>query len=504
MTFLRKCKSTAIAVFATLLVVSGLLAGCGKTERSLIETVPSNARTVMTINFDKILKNAGCRFNDGNITLSSDLMAIRNTLDNRTAEIADMIVATAPAIDITKIIAFVTSDNDAIVTFAITNRDLFNDVIMSTESEHSEHDGLTVYEFKNHVVVNNGSQGWIAKDIEDVTGALEEAVKKHFGIYSGIINYIDRPESSLSVAIKTPAIVSDKNNKTKTDENNWTCATTSLSDNLLGIEIAAMDADGRRAEFTPYISVLDTDFLRYIPNNTQAAMAIGQIKDIDRLYQIISPVLPRDLRKQVASILPYIKAVDGTSAIAVNPVAGAGYLTDISPETWDFTVMAHMPQSSIESLSSLIKMYASASGIKTTTDGQQSTISLNGMDINYGNFDGYFMASTRDISSENNNSFTQAFSGKLAAAVIDIPYNSETMKAFHLPYGVYFTVSVEDTAIRIKFRFNGSSDPILTTIASITANNITSHEVNEIVAVVDETASDDIIPEILEPVEETR
>lgn len=504
MTFLRKCKPTAFAVFVTLLTVSGLLTGCGKTERSLIETVPADAKMVMTVNLDKILKNAGCRFNDGNITLSGDLMAIRNTLDNRAGEMADMLMATAPAIDITKIIAFITSDNDAIVTFAITNHELFNDVIMSTSPNHDELDGMTVYEFKDHVVVNGGSQGWMAEDIEDVTEALEESAKNHFGIYSGIINFIDKPENSLSVAINTPTVISGNKNKGGKNDNNWTCATTALSDNLLGIEIATMDADGRRSEFNPYISVLDTDFLRYIPNNTQAAMAIGQIKDIDGLYRIISPILPRDLREQAASILPYIKAVDGTSAIAVNPAAGAGYLADISPETWDFTVMAHMPQSSIESLSSLISMYASASGIRTTTDGQQSTISLNGININYGNFDGYFMASTRDISSDNNNSFTQAFSGKLAAAVIDIPYNSETMKAFGLPYGIYLTTSVEDTAIKIKFRFNGAGEPVLSTIASIVAKNITSHDANEIVAVIDETTSDDIIPENLEPIEETR
>ncbi len=494
-------KSAAYALAAILILAVSVFSGCNKAERTLIETIPGNSGFVGIANLEKILKNAGCRFNDGRITLSEDLLVIRNYLPTDISDAIDILSAASTTVDLSHVVAFGKDAENIIVTFPITDIEMFSNVMISMRGTKEKNGDLISYRFNGFTVVTDGNQGWVANDTYQVTDALKEASGNHIGKFSEIVNFIENPGNAVSLAINTHSnlLPYNLNGVTQTVEDAWICNSLTLNDNIIGTETTIIGRNGTVVDFTPYISTIDTDFLRYVPDNSQAAIAIGQIKNLDGIINTLSGFIPA--QQSIAAVLPYLKSIDGTIAGALNPSAGSTFLADISPKTWDMTLMVRMQQSDINALSSLIGMYGSPSK-KGSDENEWNTVNLSGIDINYGSFDGYFIASTREISGNRNNSFTQAFSGKLAAAVIDIPYNSETMKAFNLPYGFYFTIGIENSAIKARFRFNGTNDAVLTTIASIIARNLKNSEDSEIVSIINDPYSDEIYPELLEPVDE--
>lgn len=438
-------------------LVSAALYGCKSDEvsdRHILEGVPSDARFIVSANIEKIMKNAGCRFRDnGEIILSDDIK--RLLFDGEEDPMLTRLNEVAPLIDLSYVVCFGKDTDKPVVTFAIADRDRF-DEYLSEKCEPEEVDGLTVYEDGGNAIVTDGAQGW-AGDRRTVLASISDAAENHAGIYSGVVNYLDDKQHTVSAVVNV-------NDYRKAENGSWGAMSINLGENVLGYEILAMDDDGLRESFTDYIDLLDTDFLRYVPGNSCLVAAVGRIHNLDKLAQLLALVPDAGFAQMAAVALPYLKEIDGTTAVAVNPAASAENLKQNMLGAWDVTAITHLPQETTDNLLSTGMLYARAGGmnVKNTDNGFSFRID-NDVNVSVETHDGYLMASTREISGDCSNSFTQVFEGKRGGLVIDIPVNSEPAKAFGLPYGIYFSFEVDDDAMTGRFRFAGSDLPLLAT-----------------------------------------
>lgn len=453
LSFFRK----AIALLFLPALVSAVLYGCKSDEildRHILEGVPSDAKFIVSANLEKIMKNAGCRFRDnGEVILSDDIR--RLFFDGDEDPMLSRLNEVAPLIDLSYVVCFGKDAHKPVVTFTIADRDGFEEYL-SAKCEPEEVNGLTVYDGGGNAIVTDGVQGW-AGDRKTVLASISDAARNHAGIYSGVVNYLDDEQHTLSAVVNV-------NDYRKAENGSWGALSVNLGENVLGYEIIAMDNDGRRESFTEHIDLLDTDFLRYVPGNSCLVAAAGHVHDLDRVAQLLALVPDAEFARVASVMLPYLKEIDGTTAVAVNPAASAENLKQNMLGAWDVTAITHLPQKTTDNLLSTGMLYARAGGmnVKNTDNGFSFRID-NDVNVSVETHDGYLMASTREISGDCSNSFTQVFEGKRGGLVIDVPMNSEPAKAFGLPYGVYFSVEIDDNAVTGRFRFAGSDLPLLAT-----------------------------------------
>lgn len=501
-----KFVKASLAVVTTLTLTLG---GCRNAERpsqlGLLESVPADAHYIATVNLNKILKNAGCKYNNGIITLSPDLAAIRDRLSADNARMVDVMLLTSQAIDFDNIVVFGKDAESPVATFGVTDVTLFETLASGAARSVKREDGTATFFLDDCAVVLDDAQGWVAERVEVIEQArLTKSEGKIAPLTDGIVKYLDRGDEALAFAAKLTgeAVTTRRNGVDNTLDGVWACGKINVNNNILGLDMTFMDKAGQQIDFSNDVATLDTDFLRYIPENSQLLFALGKPSDIKKLYSALEPFIPKDIKNYVVTALPYLEAIDGTTAVAFNPAAGAQSLAGLSLDAWDATVMTHMPQEKVDALVGTLSMFA-ATTFRSASHDDINAIKFGDITLTYGNYDGYFIGSTREISADRNNSFSSAVTGKLGALIADIPYGSETMKAFNLPYGFYGSVILEPTLIKGKFRFNGTNEPVLTTVASIVAREMENRNYEDEVTVrtIDETVDDDFIPENLEPID---
>ena len=481
-----------------------LFSSCSKEEGNLIDNVPYNSKVIASVNLDMILKNAGCQFRDGTIMLSNDLEILRDRYFQDRATAANMILLTASTVDLKKVIIYQLDNLDPVFTFKIKNKEIFTALATGAAGKMEEIGKYDVFDLEKCVIMTSGDIGWISSSVSNIEQSLaQNNGKKHEG-FNNAMTIIETSDKAISMAINLHQSIdaAPDNGVVQHFKNTWIIGEANLADNILSLSFKTIDRSGKALDISPYIGEIDPDFLRYTPDNTQLLVAIGNIDGIDELYTTIRTALSPEVRESIDQFVPYIKEIDGTTSVAINPVATGNSLTDFSLDTWDATIMTHLPQHSVDGIVSMIGHLGTLTG-QVSSDEEQPSFNVGGKEVFYGNYDGYLAFSTRPISSNYNNSFTSDAQGSLAMLMIDIPYKSETMKAFDLPYGFHMSLRLENTSLNGRLKFNGTNAPFLSALASAMVSYARANPLPDIVTetVTDEYHDDSMIEDELQPVE---
>lgn len=458
-----------ILPFALIAIVAFLSSCSGsKSGDSIISTIPADSRIVFHTNVDAFFKAAGAQSSDGGFTLPESLT--RLLARDESGTIGDLFIFladNASTLDLHDSFLFACEQPRGVTfTLPITDRTALDAYLEKRAQPVTDFkkfgpvDALWMFGAM-HVAVSEG-QLWITGDIDDLAYILDKAKESHYGMLSTRRQLLEESADITVIA-----------SQDSSPEAGFSHIAVNFRPAAISMSADAYDAEGRNITVEDKISVLSTDFLRYAPEGSQLAFAIGQISDWDSVEKAIaasSAIIPNDQLMAVRMILPYLKSIDGTTSISIAPAAGAQALGS-SLSAWDFTFMTHMPQADTDQILSMIGTYAAQAGFSRATDSDgNSCYRINDMNFYVGAPDGYLAVSTRPLVGNANSSFTTDFLSKRLAWVIDIPYGSETMKAIGLPWGVNIVSSVETNTAEAILRLNGTSTAPLEAIIDYVAS----------------------------------
>ena len=500
-------KQFVLGTVTTIIAVTSfsfLFSSCSKEECNLIDNIPVNSKVIASVNIDMILKNAGCQFKDGTIMLSNDLTILRDRYFQDRATAANMILLTASTVDLKKVFVYQVDDLDPVLTFKIKNKEVFTALATGAAGEMKTVDKYDLFKLEGCAIMTKDDFGWLSTSAENIEKSFAKNGGKKIEGFNNVIDLIETSDKAVTVAVNLHKSIdaAPENGVVQQFKNAWIISDATLSNNILGLSFKTIDKSGKALDISPYIGEIDSDFLRYTPGNTQLLFALGSVAGIDELYTTIRTAFAPETRETIDQFLPYIKEIDGTTSVAINPVATGNSLTDFSLDTWDATIMTHLPQQSVDGIVTMIGHLGTLTG-QEPSDDEQPSFNVGSKEVFYGNHDGYLAFSTRPISANYNNSFTTDVLGSRAVFMLDIPYKSETMKAFDLPYGFYMSLRLENTSLTGRLKFNGTNAPFLSALASAMVSYARANPLPDIVTetVTDEYHDDSMIEDELQPVE---
>lgn len=461
---LTKSLRLALPLMAAMAII--LVTGCKETQRGLLDTVPDSAKIVTTLDFDKILKSAGCQIKDGKYELTPELTDVLG--DSDVESLVGWLGTFSKLIDINHAVIYMLDDRNGVCTVSVTDEAGLVKALTDYGLEKRDtRKGYDVYEAPNKMVfLMKDGQGWFARRADDVIESVSEAEKKTIANRPGVKEYLfkDNP-------VNYACCYSGMSYR-------WLCGSVKLSDSVMSLTLQLMDDDGKSFDFGEILQPIDTDFLRYAPSNAQLAAAFSVPGGIpwDSVKAIV--MAQRDIpssQKGVLEILfEQLKKIDGTVAVCASPAAGSQALSQFNLSSWDMLLMVHMKPEEVNANVGQIAGMARQFRLKVEEEGGVYHTNLSSLDaslgdVYFGNVDGYFAVSTRPFDPNANDQLKRVFEGKNAAIALDVPYGCETMKAFELPYGFNVTMQVDDDAIEVRSRFNGTNGSFLSSLISMIA-----------------------------------
>lgn len=455
------------------------LASCSskQSERELFECIPADARMVALVNFRNLALQSGCDVQaDGNIQLSEDVEALFEGSDVATQSLVNILSLVSPCIDDEKIIWFASSDGSPIVLFRITDEASAQKKLSDYATASTSAEGYNVYAFPECVVLTDGTIGKIARTAQIVLN-LDDNWNGDFFTEHAPVSKIFKSESHDLELILNNA----ENTRSELQY------VTGFADFKTGgayAEFQFMDEDGKVYEFSNDISTVDRRLLKYIPVKTEALVAVGKVKDWDKVFSVLENNSPKEFASQygpyVQMAKSYLNMVDGTILFAVAPIAGEQALRHFSLETWQMLFMAHLPEEEIKSTLDMLHSLMELQGVESRqTSDTNWEISYQGQPVNYGTVDGYIYFANYDVMNAGNIEFANSYEAKQAAFELLIPYNSETMKALHFPWGVDLNIFLSKKNVRVTLRLPGGTGPVLKELISSMVNTGAMHVVND-------------------------
>lgn len=458
---MKSFKSLRLILPMAVMLLAAVMSSCDKSERSLLDTVPDSAQMIATVDLDKLLKNAGCQVKDGKYELTAQLTSLLGATDANS--FTEWLERFSKVVDLNHAVVYMVNQNTTIGTLSVTDPDALEAALTHYDLRKIEgRDGYEIYESPNgSVAMVKDGQVWFSRDADDVIKSVKKAEKDPIAALVGVKEFL-LTNHPVNFAYRYMGI-----------SLNWVCGSVALNDNIMGLTIKGMNNDGKLIEFDPLFDAVNTDFLRYTPGDTQLAAAFSVKANIpwDQALAIIKahPALSMSQKGAIEMVFSQLKKIDGTVALTAAPAAGAPALANISLSTWDLMLMAHMPQNEVNANVDQLVGTARQFGIAVDEENGIYHANLSRLDpslgdVYVGNVDGYFAVSTRPFDSNSNNSLAQVFQGHGGAIALDIPYGSETMKAFGLPYGFSVTMQLERNSIEMRARFNGTNGAFLSSL----------------------------------------
>ncbi len=452
--------------------MAAMLSSCSSIEeKELLMTVPADASLVTISNWDTLLKNAGCQANQGKVTLSADLKQLFESATLPFGEIIGM----AQFININEIVTFKTADQIQVATFRITDADGFYESIKKSFPKGKEEKGFICHESSQATasLFVKGSQGWLVEgqttSVKWLSKMLNDADHAPISNFQSIKNFLEQ-EKALNIIVSNKML-----NIEMLDKDGWVCTSMEIQGANVKINIDLINEDGTSIDIGKTLSTLNPDYLRCVPPNSSAIFAIGVSSNFewDNIEATILPLLSFRLRGSFEVYKQYIEAIDGTIVIAASPAGSAPGIANISTDTWDFTLLAHMPPNRIYEAINTVVAYMRRSGIKVLQENGMYLLPLPEGPLYIGYKYGCLALSTREIDEWTpNTTLVNAFAGRKALVALEVPFNSEIMKAFELPCGFNLYAGIDNSGLSLSLRANGNNQPILQTLISLMTKNL--------------------------------
>ncbi|MDE7407326.1 MAG: hypothetical protein K2M76_02800 [Muribaculaceae bacterium] len=464
MKFNIKCGRRA---FAVVMLCALVMTSCSKTsnEAVMLATVPAKSECVVMVDFAQVLKRAGCTVNEGSIELTPAVRRLLGSGDDATG-LAAAIHDAPLAVDLENVIMFTTSPNmqNLMVTLPVKDAAMLVAALESHQAQDmTEKDGVTYCRLGDMAVAVGERQAWMAesklstlmsKVAEFTSMDSEESLES----LAGISEYLGGSQAvRVAVNAQMAALPGAK-------VDTWGCASVDIQQQVIGLHCTIMQGDGSQVSVTGDLQDISTDFLRYVPGSFISAAAVGIRPDVDwgSVAGMATMIIGYQAGGMINNIMPYLKSIDGTVAVAAGPAGGAPAIADVNLKTWDFLAMVHMSQAKVDEAIGLLGFYMQNMGKNYKKNDSMIQCDIeDGVTVYAANLDGYLAVSNREFDSACNNSMEDLFESRKGAFVLNVPADSEVVKAFGLPWGFDFNVQLTDNDLHARMSLNGTNESVL-------------------------------------------
>lgn len=460
------------------LVIIGLLSWtCKESElRPLLDTVPSDAKLVAAIDFDRIFKECGCNVEAGKVTLTDELSSLvaKSDADGVLLPFVKSLLQSG-SVELTQVLAFVDSQNDRYLTFRVNDESALWMVLDSCSAiggRHMEYEGYCYTRLSQGFIVTGDGQGWItSRESHDIVADLKLMLQQTL---KTSIDKVSWEKDYLSSG-KMITLLGDVNELADgyygCDESDGAVALLTLDSerNQAVIDVTLLSESGERLKFNKMFAKIDTSFKRYLYPYDNIAVAVGIPDNIDwnQLYESISARLSYEWNVAATMIMPYLREISGTLVVAAGPVAGAQSLSEVNASTWELMVILPLKENKANDFYQDVKSWART--LKLPVDEVGGTLEYKDGEVSYyvksvGN---NLIISNREIVERGDARLsTDMFEGKSFAAVGEVPYNSEIMKALGLPFGFDVTVWCDDNRFQVRTSLNRAQSSFMESVVA--------------------------------------
>lgn len=412
---MKQFSSMCGLIAAVVLLLAG--ASCAEPSRGkLLHNIPESATMAGIVNFSQFTDAGVTDENASNIFHNFGEM--REVVSSANSDGIAAFFSQGSGVDLTVFAV----DNDDNFTSSLTAAGFATDSEADAETRvfNSQNSNLRVALSKLTPGFGWMADCWSAdKFAEAVTNAANQSKANNITIYKGIAEYLENSNGVVIMALNCHQL--DEKLPLDGDESQWLCSQLTISDKTVALNGQRMLSTGKPVEI-PGFKTISNDFLRYVPGNAAIVAAVGLTPEVDwdAASRLVS-ALNREANFAVSLVLPYLKSIDGTVAVAAVPREGVDP-NNLSPEMIDFLVMAHMPQKEVNEAIEQIRSLAEQTGLETQTDKEGiTTVTLDNITVKLGNIDGYLTVSTLPLDGKANNSFAPDMEGKEGAMVCVVP-----------------------------------------------------------------------------------
>lgn len=391
---MKKLLRNAFMALAASVLSMAALTSCGGSE-SLKSNIPADIDWAIKVDLTQAIDNAGGSVNsDGEVAFPA-LTQATPMAGALLSEFNNF----AKNLDLSSPVMFSNNRRPEIIA-ELRDASALKEQMEKYNLKPVSKDGYEVYDFGNCVIAVKDKMLYVADKLSHIKDAAEAASQKDISSLPAIATWLTDP--GFITAVASPSTLGLPANFSQY----WLVGNASFKDQSAFGEIALMDIDGKRYNFGEGFGEVNTDFLRYIPENTQAVMALGKIE---------SPEIKSQLNSLAAQMGDYSKLLtdlDGTMSLsigidstfnAVEFVAKAqrGIL---DPKGIDFLALIHYPQATVDLMIKSVNDIAAQSGqiAKTEPNGLQSLM-IDGTEYQYGALDGYFAFGDYNFKAEEGN-----------------------------------------------------------------------------------------------------
>ena len=440
-------------------LISAFFTACSEKDELLLDHVPDDIFGVAIVNIDSLSLKAGCQVApDGSLILTPDLKKLCGKADKSFSKAVDIVCAVAPYIN-TVDLAIVCEEpkSKPFLMFEIFDYDKLTAAIEKMGGKQSQDDDFDVFDLTDCQLVASGRLGWIVGNVQQVKDLEQRAAKGAIADLSPLKDYLDQNHDFC-------AAFNPKLEDPKEDYSPMFLA--DIKNGGLFAELSFMDGKGDTFNFQKNIGDMDRSVLEYIPQGTQILLGIGEMKDSESLLEALRPVAKEFFSEKVMSAFGVATGlssmINGSTIIALAPDATSKDLADISPDTWEMLFLSKMSEQNMQKTVDMAKIFLDENGYDVTDlDSTEYTFKYDGRPVNFGIDNGYIYAANYDLDEHERSPVAPENETKLAMFRVLIPKNSETAKAFGLPWGVSFHSTISRHYIMFVLRLPGANGPVL-------------------------------------------
>lgn len=399
---MKKIFTKALAAIAICVASIMSMTSCGGGQE-LTEAIPADIQWAVKLNVAQMLDNAGGKIDsDGKISLPS---IGQNSIAMQV--MAQPVLDILEQIDIADMVVIGTENGKTAAIALVRDQSKAIEAIEKLISQKFEKEnGYQALNLGGAIIAFKDYKLYVADKMTVIDNIIESANNRSLDKLPAISKWLT--DDNAFAMVVSPDLLENEIDLPSNFSNYWICAQMTLAGQTYSGELTMMDIDGKRYEFGNAFGEVDTDFLRYIPDGTQVVAALGRIEspEIKATLNKLASELPDDTRQ-------YITALDGTIAGALNVSSDFNPMELNRPEyalsNMSFLAMIHYPQATVNSLVSALNAQLKP-GAEPSTTGVEN-VNIDGINLWYGNIDGYFTLTNYTPAGTSENEFTPLVEG---------------------------------------------------------------------------------------------
>ncbi|MCM1449194.1 MAG: hypothetical protein NC082_02530 [Clostridiales bacterium] len=443
-----------------------LLASCSKKEKSVVDTIPANATWAVCVNVEDLLSNAGVKETDGKYRLSRALEDLTSTYLRHDNEVVDKMLEGIPAIDAEAVYFYADYKDRPILTCGLRHAEPLVNALRKNFGPSVDKNGYTIFGANGNIIAIRDNQLWVSDKTAYIVEAVEEAVKNGSIRSWSNFNAITEGDHTILALGKVGAFLSMagyKNASTFIDLNADASFYVDFKDNTMIIG-SECDESVIKESFNKSMSDISADALKYVPENSIMAMAVGSLNPADA-----------EILFGNASNSPLESILDGmigTIAVSIQPPSDMNDL--LSGADWDFNIVTRMTESAAGDLDNLIRQFFNVTereGCSYFTWGNKDFIGGARLYYRYCN-DSYLVMGSEPVSDNNKSIVTRGMERQPWASQAHLDKDSDIARVFNLPFGIDIRSRTFSGSHRIEWviTLEGSDKPFIDALLALAAD----------------------------------